>query len=91
MNKTELIASVAQNANITKKDAERIVNATFDTIAAQLAAGDRIQVSGFGIFEVKERQARVGRNPKTNAAIEIPASKSPVFKPAKALKDAVDK
>ncbi len=91
MNKTELITSVAQNAGITKKDAERIVNATFDTIAAQLAAGDRIQVSGFGIFEVKERQARVGRNPKTNAAIEIPASKSPVFKPAKALKDAVDK
>ena len=91
MNKTELITSVAQNAGITKKDAERIVNATFDTIAAQLAAGDRIQVSGFGIFELKERQARVGRNPKTNAAIEIPASKSPVFKPAKALKDAVDK
>lgn len=91
MNKTELIASVAQNANITKKDAERIVNATFDIIAAQLAAGDRVQVSGFGIFEVKERQARVGRNPKTNATIEIPASKSPAFKPAKALKDAIDK
>lgn len=91
MNKTELIASAAQNANITKKDAERIVNATFDIIAAQLAAGDRVQVSGFGIFEVKERQARVGRNPKTNTTIEIPASKSPAFKPAKALKDAIDK
>ena len=90
MNKTELIASVAQNANITKKDAERIVNATFDIIAAQLAAGDRVQVSGVGIFEVKERQARVGRNPKTNATIEIPASKSPAFKPAKALKDAIN-
>lgn len=91
MNKTELIASVAQTTGVTKKDAEKIVTATFDAIAAQLAAGQRVQVSGFGIFEVKERQARMGRNPKTNATIEIPASKSPAFKPAKALKDAIDK
>ena len=91
MNKTELIASVAQSAGVTKKDAERIVNATFETITAQLAAGERVQISGFGIFEVKERQARVGRNPQTKQAIEIPASKAPAFKPAKTLKDAVDK
>lgn len=91
MNKTELIASVAQSTEISKKDVERVVSATFNTIAAQLSAGERVQVSGFGIFEVKERQARVGRNPKTNATIEIPASKSPAFKPAKALKDAIDK
>lgn len=91
MNKTELIASVAQSAGVTKKDAERIVNATFETITAQLAADERVQISGFGIFEVKERQARVGRNPQTKQAIEIPASKAPAFKPAKTLKDAVDK
>lgn len=91
MNKSELIASVAQSTEISKKDVERVVSATFNTIAAQLSAGERVQVSGFGIFEVKERQARVGRNPKTNATIEIPASKSPAFKPAKALKDAIDK
>jgi DNA-binding protein HU-beta len=91
MNKTELIASVANAAGVTKKDAERIVNATFDTIAAQMAAGERVQVSGFGIFETKQRQARVGRNPLTKEAIEIPASTLPTFKPAKALKDAVSK
>ena len=91
MNKTELIASVAQATGVTKKDAERIVNATFDTIAAQMAAGERVQVSGFGIFETKQRQARVGRNPLTKEAIEIPASTLPTFKPAKALKDTVSK
>ena len=91
MNKTELIASVANAAGVTKKDAERIVNATFDTIAAQMAAGERVQVSGFGIFETKQRQARVGRNPRTKETIQIPASKTPVFKAAKALKDIVAK
>ena len=91
MNKTELIAAVANAAGATKKDAERIVNATFDIITAQMAAGERVQVSGFGIFETKERQARVGRNPQTNTTIEIPASTLPTFKPAKALKDAVSK
>ena len=89
MNKTELIASVANAAGVTRKDAERIVNATFDTIAAQMAAGERVQVSGFGIFETKQRQARVGRNPLTKEAIEIPASRVPVFKAGKALKDKV--
>ena len=91
MNKTELIASVANAAGVTRKDAERIVNATFDTIAAQMAAGERVQVSGFGIFETKQRQARVGRNPLTKEAIEIPASVVPTFKAGKALKDAVSK
>lgn len=91
MNKTELIASVVQSTGVSRKDAEKIVNATFDTIAAQLTAGERIQISGFGIFETKERQARVGRNPQTKASIEIPAATLPTFKPAKALKDAVGK
>lgn len=91
MNKTELIASVVQSTGVSRKDAEKIVNATFDTIAAQLTAGERVQISGFGIFETKERQARVGRNPQTKASIEIPAATLPTFKPAKALKDAVGK
>ena len=91
MNKSELIASVVQSTGVSKKDAEKIVNATFDTIAAQLTAGERVQISGFGIFETKERQARVGRNPHTKASIEIPAATLPTFKPAKALKDAVGK
>lgn len=89
MNKTELIAVVAENTGLTKKDAERVVSATFDTIAAQLKAGEKIQVSGFGIFEVKEREARVGRNPRTKEAIQIPASKVPTFKASKTLKDMI--
>ena len=89
MNKTELIAAVAAKTGITKKDAESIVSATFDTIAQELKKGEKIQVSGFGIFEVKEREARVGRNPRTKEAIQIPASKAPAFKAAKALKDAI--
>ena len=91
MNKTELIAVVAEKSGLTKKDAERVVNATFDTITAQLVKGEKVQLSGFGIFEVKEREARVGRNPRTKEAIEIPASKAPSFKASKALKDTVSK
>ena len=91
MNRTELIAAVAAKTGITKKDAEGILTATFDTIAQELAKGEKVQVSGFGIFEVKEREARVGRNPRTKEAIEIPASKVPAFKAAKALKDTVAK
>ena len=91
MNKTELIAAVAQNAGLTKKDAERVVNATFETITASLAKGDKVAVSGFGNFEVKAREARVGRNPRTKETIQIPATKLPAFKAAKALKDAVAK
>lgn len=91
MNKTELIAVVAERTGVTKKEAERVVSATFDTIAAQLAAGEKVQVTGFGIFEVKEREARVGRNPLTGEAIQIAASRTPAFKPGKALKDSVAK
>ena len=91
MNKTELVAVVAEKSGITKKDAERVVSATFETITAQLMKGEKVQISGFGIFEVKKREARVGRNPRTKEAIEIPASNAPVFKPSKALKDTVCK
>ena len=91
MNKTELIAAVAERSGITKKDAERVINATVDTITTSLVSGDKVQISGFGIFETKEREARVGRNPRTKEAIEIPASRVPTFKPSKALKDNVSK
>ena len=91
MTKTELIAAVAEKTGLTKKDAERVVNATFETISQNLAAGNKVQVSGFGNFEVKAREARVGRNPRTKETIEIPATKLPTFKAAKALKDAVAK
>lgn len=89
MNKTELIAQVAEKTGLSKKDTESIINAAVDTIATTMAQGDKVQLSGFGIFEVKDRQARVGRNPKTKEAIEIPASRQPAFKPSKALKDIV--
>ncbi len=91
MNKPELIAAVSEKAGLSKKDTERAVNAVIDTITAALASGEKVQLSGFGIFEAKERQARVGRNPRTNAAIEIPATRTPAFKASKALKDAVEK
>ena len=91
MNKTELVAAVAEKSGLTKKDAERVVNAAFETITAELVKGEKVQLSGFGIFEVKAREARVGRNPRTKEAIEIPASKAPVFKPSKALKDIISK
>ena len=91
MNKTELIAAVAERSGITKKDAERVINATVDTITASLVSGDKVQISGFGIFETKDREARVGRNPRTKETIEIPASRVPTFKPSKALKDNVAK
>ena len=91
MNKTELIAAVAQKAGLTKKDAERVVCATIDTITENLVKGEKVQISGFGIFEVKEREARVGRNPRTKESIEIPATKTPVFKASKVLKDSVAK
>ena len=89
MNKTELVAVVAEKSGLTKKDAERVVNATFETIAAQLMKNEKVQLSGFGIFEVKARDARVGRNPHTREAIQIPASKVPAFKASKTLKDRI--
>ena len=91
MNKAELISAVAAKTGLSKKDSEKAINATFDTIASSLEAGEKIQLVGFGVFDVKERGARVGRNPKTKEEIEIPASRVPVFKAGKALKDSVDK
>ena len=91
MNKTELVAAVAEKIGMTKKDAERVINATVDTITETLVKGDKVQVSGFGIFEVKAREARVGRNPRTKETIQIPATRLPAFKASKALKDAVAK
>ena len=91
MNKTELIAAIAEKAGLTKKDAERALNAAIDAITASLAEGQKVQVAGLGSFEVKNREARTGRNPQTGETIQIAASKLPTFKAAKALKDAVAK
>ena len=91
MNKTELVAVVAENAGLTKKDAERVINASIDAITAALVRGEKVQLSGFGTFEIKEREARVGRNPHTKEAIDIPATRVPGFKASKALKDIVAK
>ena len=91
MNKAELVSAVAEKTGMSKKDSEKAVNAAFDTITEALAAGDKVQLVGFGAFEVKERGARIGRNPKTKEEIEIPASRVAVFKAGKALKDSVAK
>lgn len=91
MNKTELIAAVAEKADLSKKDAEVAVTAVIDAITEALVRGEKVQVVGFGAFEVKERAERIGRNPQTKETIQIPASKAPVFKAGKALKDAVSK
>ena len=91
MNKTELIAAVAAKTGLSKKDAEKAVAATIDAVTESLVKGDKVQVSGFGIFEVKTREARVGRNPRTKETIQIPATRLPAFKASKALKDAVAK
>ncbi len=89
MNKTELVAAVAEKAGMSKKDTEKVIAGVFDVIGEALAQGDKVQIAGFGGFEVKAREARTGRNPKTGETIEIPASKAPVFKAGKALKDKV--
>ncbi len=91
MNKAELINAVAEKAGLSKKDAELAVNGVIDVITGALKKGDKVQLVGFGGFEVKARAARTGRNPKTKEPITIPASKVPVFKAGKALKDAVAK
>ena len=91
MNKAELINAVAAATEFSKKDSEAAVTATLEAITSALKDGDKVQLVGFGSFEVKKRAARVGRNPKTNDTIEIPASVVPVFKAGKALKDAVAK
>ena len=91
MNKTELIAAVAERTGLAKKDTEKALSVALEIIAAELSKGEKVQLAGFGSFEVKVREARVGRNPRTKEAIEIPATRTPVFKANKALKDAVDK
>lgn len=91
MNKTELVASVAEKAEMTKKDAEKAINALFASIEEALSQDDKVQIIGFGTFEVKSREERKGRNPQTGKEITIPASKNPVFKAGKGLKDAVNK
>jgi len=89
MNKAELVAAVAEKSGLSKKDSEKAVNAAFDTISSALVKGDKVQLVGFGSFETKVRNARIGRNPRTKQEIEIPASRVPTFKVGKALKDAV--
>ena len=91
MNKTDLISAIAANSGLSKKDSEKALTATVDAITNALVAGDKVQLVGFGIFDVKDRAARIGRNPKTKESISIPATRTPQFKAGKALKDAVSK
>ena len=90
MNKTEFIAAVAEKAEISKKDSEKALKAFVDVVAEQLKAGDKVQLVGFGTFEVSERAERTGRNPQSGKEMVIPASKAPKFKAGKALKDMVN-
>ena len=90
MNKTELIAAVADKSGLSKKDAAAAVESVIAAVSDSLVKGEKVQLVGFGTFEVKERAARTGKNPQTGAAVEIPASKAPAFKAGKALKDAVN-
>ena len=91
MNKTELVAAVAEKAGLSKKDSEKAVSAVFESITSALVAGEKVSLVGFGGFEVREREARVGRNPRTKEEIKIAASRVPAFKAGKALKDAIAK
>lgn len=90
MNKTQLIQKIAENGNMTKKDAEVALKAVIDAISDAVASGEKVQVSGFGSFDVKTRDARMGRNPKTGEAVEIAASKRVVFSAAQVLKDKIN-
>ena len=89
MNKLELVAAMAEKSGLSKKDCETALGALTETVTNALKAGDKVQLVGFGSFEVKARAARIGRNPRTNEPVEISASKLPVFKAGKVLKDAV--
>ena len=89
MNKSELVSKVADSAQVSKKDAEKVVNAVFENISDALEQEDKVQIIGFGTFEVRNRKEREGRNPSTGEMIKIPATKVPVFKPGKALKERV--
>lgn len=90
MNKTELIAAVAEKSELSKKDAEKAIKAFTDAVSEELVGGGKIQLVGFGTFEISERAEREGRNPKTGEAMTIPATKTPKFKAGKALKDMVN-
>lgn len=90
MNKTELVAAIAEKAQITRKDADAALKAFTDVVSDELKEGEKIQLVGFGTFEVSERPAREGRNPRTGETMTIAASKQPKFKPGKALKDAIN-
>ena len=90
MNKTELVAAIAKKTELSKKDAEKALKAFTDVVAEELKKGEKIQLVGFGTFEVAERAARTGRNPQTGAEMTIPASKAPKFKAGKALKDSIN-
>ena len=90
MNKTELVAAIAEKADLTKTDSEKAVKAFIEAVGDALKAGDKVQLVGFGTFEVSERPARTGHNPRTGKAIKIPASKAPKFKAGKALKDSLN-
>ncbi len=89
MNKMELVAAMAEKSGLSKKDCETALGALTDTVTAALRKGDKVQLVGFGSFEVKQRSARMGLNPRTKEPVTIPAAKVPVFKPGKALKDAI--
>ena len=89
MNKTELINTAAEKAGIAKKDTEKVLNALLESITAAMVAGDKVQISSFGTFEVKQREARMGRNLRTKEIIEIPATRVPAFKASQVLKDTV--
>ncbi len=91
MNKAELIASIADKSGMTKKDSEKALNAFMESVNDALMKGEKVQLVGFGTFEVRERSERKGRNPRTQEEMVIPASKAPVFKAGKALKDALNK
>lgn len=91
MNKAELIEAVVEKTSVSKKDADAVIKATFDAISEAMANGDKVSLIGFGNFEVRARNARTGKNPRTGEAIEIAACKVPSFKAGKALKDAVNK
>ena len=91
MNKTDLISEIAAGSGLSKKDSEKALKATIDAVTGALIKGEKVQLVGFGVFDIKDRAARTGRNPKTKEPISIPATRTPQFKAGKALKDAVAK
>ncbi len=91
MNKKEFVAAIAENANVSKKEAEAVMKATFAALGKALADGEKVSITGFGTFEIRERKARSGKNPRTGSAVDIAACKAPAFKPSHVLKDSLNK